>query len=75
MKKDNGKCVAICSNDKAYDRVRRKRCIDIYDIFDENANELKNTPLQNNQMAGSLKNELVCGNENGFRTPFSTRSI
>ena len=57
MKKENGKCVSKCSNSKSYDRVKRNKCVDIYDIFEENANELKKT-LRNDQMAGSLKNEL-----------------
>ena len=57
MKKENGKCVSKCSNNKSYDRVKRNKCVDIYDIFEENANELKKT-LRNDQMAGSLKNEL-----------------
>jgi hypothetical protein len=46
MKKENDRCVNRCSKDKAYDRVKRNRCIDIYDIFEENVNELKKN-LQN----------------------------
>jgi len=41
LKKENGKCISRCPSNKAYDRIKRKKCIDIYDIMEENANQLQ----------------------------------